>query len=207
MTNEDNSQKGLPKGRVEALSDGVFAIAMTVLVLGLQVPEGGRSAELHARLWALWPKLASYTLSFVMLAVLWIGHHYQMHYIRRVNRPLLWLNLIFLLAITFLPFSTAVLGNYYREPLAVVLYGSTIVLGGTFLLLHWNYAKSRPHELTIEIDPRVAWLLQSRIIFGLGLSFVAMALGFVDTRYSLVVFLLMPLVYLLRSRVDRHTNG
>src|SRR5258706_3553335 len=141
MTSEDSAQQGLPKGRVETLSDGVFAIAMTVLVLGLQVPEGGHTPELRARLWALGPKLASYSLSFVMLGVLWIGHHYQMHYIRRVNRPLLWLNLFFLLSITFLPFSTAVLGNYYREPLAVVLYGSTVVVGGAFLLLHWRYAQ------------------------------------------------------------------
>jgi len=73
---------GLPKGRVETLVDGVFAIAMTILVLGLRVPEGDAGPELRVRLAALWPKLATYALSFVMLGVLWIGHQYQMHYIR-----------------------------------------------------------------------------------------------------------------------------
>jgi len=88
----------------------------------------------------MWPKLATYALSFVMLGVLWIGHQYQMHYIRRVDRPLIWLNLIFLLAITFLPFSTALLGNCYREPLAVAIYGGTVMVAGTFLAPALRYA-------------------------------------------------------------------
>jgi uncharacterized membrane protein len=207
MTNDEDLPRGLAKGRVEALSDGVFAIAMTILVLGLQVPESSTAPELRARLWALWPKLASYALSFVMLGVLWIGHHYQMHYIRRTNRALIWLNLVFLLAITFLPFSTAVLGNCYREPLAVAVYGGTVIVAGAFLLLHWLYATHRPGMVDAELHPGVARLLSARIVLGLALSALAIVLGFVDTRLSLVVFLSMPLVYFLRSRVDRHTSA
>jgi len=193
--------------RVQALADGVFAIAMTVLVLGIQVPEGGAGAELRARLWELRPRLASYVLSFVMLGVLWVGHHYQFHYIRRADRALLWLNMVFLLAITFLPFGTGVLGNYFREPLAVALYGSTVVLAGVCLLLHWSYASRRDRLTAPGLDRRVVRLLKLRIIGGLVLSLVAIALGAVDTRLSLIVFLAIPLVYLIRSRVDRHVAG
>ena len=89
---------------------------------------------------ALWPKFASYAMSFVMLGVLWIGHHFQFQFIHRADRSLLWLNILFLLLITFLPFSTAVLGNYYDVPLAVALYGGTVVLAGTGLLAHRTYA-------------------------------------------------------------------
>src|SRR5499427_10908242 len=140
---DESSTRGMSPHRVQALADGVFAIAMTVLVLGIQVPEGGGAADLRAHLAALAPRLASYVLSFVMLGVLWIGHHYQFHFIRRTDRGLLWLNLLFLLTVTFLPFGTAVLGNYFREPLAVALYGGTIVVAGVSLLLHWMYATRR----------------------------------------------------------------
>jgi uncharacterized membrane protein len=206
VIDEGSSPKGMSKHRVEALSDGVFAIAMTVLVLGLQVPEGGAGSELGARIAALWPKFASYVLSFIMLGVLWVGHHYQFHFIRKTDRGLLWLNLLFLLTVTFLPFGTAVLGNHFREPLAVVLYGGTIVVAGVSLLLHWMYATRRKF-VADELDPRIDRLLKARIVVGIGLSLSAMALAIVDTRVSLVVFLALPIVYLIRSRVDRHMAG
>ena len=189
--------------RVEALSDGVFAIAMTVLVLGLQLPEGGADSELGARIAVLWLKFASYILSFIMLGVLWVGHHYQFHFIRRTDRGLLWLNLLFLLTVTFLPFGTAVLGDHFRESLAVALYGGTIVVAGISLLLHWVYATGRKF-VSDELDPRVDRLLKARIVVGIALSLSAIALGTLDTRVSLVVFLALPVVYLIRSRVDRH---
>src|SRR5262252_5081595 len=182
---DEGSVKGMSAQRVQALADGVFAIAMTVLVLGIQVPEGGGGADLRARLWALGPRLASYVLSFVMLGVLWIGHHYQFHYIRRTDRALLWLNLVFLLAITFLPFSTG-------------------VLAGICLLLHWIYASHDGRFVPPGLDSGLVRLLRLRIIVGLALSVIAIGLGAVDTRLSLVVFLAIPVVYFIRSRVDRH---
>jgi uncharacterized membrane protein len=139
--------------------------------------------------------------------VLWVGHHYQFQYIERADRPLLWLNLLFLLAVTFLPFGTAVLGNYPRAPLAVVLYGATIVVGGASLFVHWTYAAGRAHLVAPDLDPRLVSLLKARILSGIILSTLAMALGFVDTRASLAVFLALPFVYLVGSRVDRHVNA
>jgi uncharacterized membrane protein len=190
--------------RVEALSDGVFAIAMTVLVLGIRVPEGGGSAGLTAQLSALWPKFASYAMSFIMLGVLWIGHHFQFQYIRRTDRALLWLNLLFLLTVTFLPFSTAVLGNYYSTRGAVVLYGSTVALAGGCLLAHWMYATRKRHLVAADLDPSVIGSIRLRIAIGLVLSLAGTTAGLFDTRTSLAIFLAIPLVYLVRSRVDRH---
>src|SRR5262249_31432195 len=161
-----------------------FSIAMTVLVLGIQVPDGGGEAELQAKLALLWPKFASYALSFVMLGVLWVGHHYQFQYIRRTDRPLLWLNLLFLLAVTFLPFGTAVLGTPPRAPLAVVLYGATIVGGGASLLAHWTYASGRAPLVAADLEASVVSSLKVRILGGIAITALAMALGFVDTRAS-----------------------
>ena len=191
---------GLPVNRVEALTDGVFAIAMTVIVLGLELPHGAGS--LGDRLWALWPKLASYALSFVMLGVLWIGHHYQLNHMRRTNRAALWLNLWFLLAITFLPFGAAVLGVEYQNPWAVMLYAGTVMFAGVALLAHWSYVARRPEMLTPDFDAAVVAALKLRIVFGLGVSSAAVAVGFVDTRLSLALLLALPTVYLVRSRID-----
>jgi uncharacterized membrane protein len=189
--------------RVEALSDGVFAIAMTVLVLGIRVPEGGGAAGLSSQLREMWPKFASYAMSFVMAGVLWIGHHFQFQFIHRADRPLLWLNLLFLLSITFLPFSTAVLGNYYDAPLAVALYGGTLVLAGACLLAHWTYATRNPRLVSPDLDPRIISSIRQRIAVGLSLSSVATAAGFVAVRLSLAIFLVIPVLYLVRSHVDR----
>jgi uncharacterized membrane protein len=195
---EDRS--GLPVNRVEALADGVFAIAMTILVLGLALPHG--PASLADRLWSLWPKLASYVVSFVMLGVLWIGHNFQMHHVRRVDRVSLWLNLGFLLAITFLPFGADVLGAEYRDPTAVVLYGGTILLAGAMLLAHWQYVTRRPELIAPDLDPVLAAGLRNRIILGLAISSCSMALAFIDTRLSLVALLALPFGYFRRSHVD-----
>ncbi len=199
MTEEEPS--GLPVNRVEALTDGVFAIAMTVLVLGLELPHGGGS--LGDRLWALWPKLASYVLSFVMLGVLWIGHHYQLHHLRRVNRVVIWLNLAFLLAITFLPFGAAVLGAEYQQPGAVALYAGTILLAGVALLAHWLYVTRRPELVVAELDPELARGLTLRITFGLAIAIVSIGVAFADTRVSLAVLLALPIGYFTRTELDR----
>jgi len=201
VENETDRKPGLPVTRVETLTDGVFAIAMTVLVLGLELPSGAGS--LGDRLWVLWPKLASYVLSFVMLGVLWIGHHYQLNHVRRTNRPLIWLNLLFLLAITFLPFGAAVLGAEYRDPWAVVLYAGTLMLAGVSLLGHWTYATRHAELLAPDVDENVVSTLKLRIVFGLGVSVAAVVVGFLDTRISLAVLLALPTVYFVKSSVDR----
>src|SRR5215468_909030 len=88
----------LGRNRIEALTDGVFAVAMTLLVLDIKVPELEQalsSAELPFRLLALWPKFLSYAISFVILGVYWVGHHLQLSFIRSADRPLLWITFCF----------------------------------------------------------------------------------------------------------------
>lgn len=200
MAADTDPKPGLPVARIETLTDGVFAIAMTVLVLGLELPRG--TGSLGARLWVLWPKLASYVLSFVMLGVLWIGHHYQLNHLRRTNRILIWLNLGFLLAITFLPFSAAVLGAEYRDPWAVALYAGTVMVGGLSLLGHWAYAVRHGELLAPDVDADVVRTLELRIWVGEAILAAAIAAGFVDTRISIVVLLALPTIYFVKSRID-----
>src|SRR4030088_188078 len=97
----------LSRNRIEALTDGVFAVAMTLLVLDIKVPELEpplAGAELPLKPLALWPKFLSYLISFVILGVYWVGHHIQLSFIRRADRPLLWINILFLLWVALVPF-------------------------------------------------------------------------------------------------------
>jgi uncharacterized membrane protein len=134
LSSEHSSIPGLRKGRLEALTDGIFATVMTVLVLSLRIPviasnvTGSQlSSEVVTDIETLWPNILGYVLSFLLLAVLWISHHNVFHHITRVDRPLLWLNTLFLLTIGFLPFSTALIGRYYQVQLPVIIYGANVI--------------------------------------------------------------------------------
>ncbi|MDQ3854072.1 MAG: TMEM175 family protein [Thermoproteota archaeon] len=108
-------ETGLSKRRVEFLTDGIFAVVMTLLVLEISVPQISSShdandsaaagTELLNGLFDLWPKLLSFGVSFIMLAIFWVSHHRLFHYVKHVNRPLMWINFMFSMATCFLPFS------------------------------------------------------------------------------------------------------
>src|SRR5947209_2907092 len=103
---------GISTGRVETLADGVFAIVMTLLILDIRAPDVVRdSADLQGKLIALLPHIRGYALSFLILGVLWVGHHNQFYYIKRTDRIFLWINIAFLMCVAFIPFSSALLVN------------------------------------------------------------------------------------------------
>jgi uncharacterized membrane protein len=103
------------KNRVEALSDGIFAIVMTLLILELHVPKLPATAanvEVTAALFDLWPKFVSYLVAFISLGVFWIAHHIMYHAVRRADRTLLWLNIVFFMFVSVMPFSTSLLNSF-----------------------------------------------------------------------------------------------
>src|SRR6266487_2888595 len=117
---ETRPTSGLNTNRIEAFSDGVFAVAITLLVLNLQVPQLASANELVPKLSELWPKLLSYALSFVIVGIYWVAHHNTFHYIKQSDRNLLWLNILLLMCIVFLPFPTALLGQYPEQRVSVI---------------------------------------------------------------------------------------
>lgn len=132
----------LKTNRVEALSDGVFAIAMTILVLNIAVPTAATvSAEqLPTALRQITPQVLVYIISFINLGVLWVGQHNQDHFIVRVDRWFLWINIGYLLLISFMPLSTALLGHYPLNRVALIVYGVNLIAATLMLALHWDYA-------------------------------------------------------------------
>ena len=153
--------------RTEAFSDGIFAIAATLLVLELKVPQVEPGGLADALLES-WPSYATYVVSFLTIGIIWVNHRAVLDRIREVNRPLLFMNLMFLMAVAAIPFPTALLGDYLQaghdERLAVAVYGGTISLMGVTLWGHLGLrgpqrrpppCESRPHACPkVPVDLR-----------------------------------------------------
>ena len=143
------SGERLSKARLERLTDGVFAIVMTILVLEITIPFISPtvvSTELPKELIELWPALLSYAISFIILGFFWISHDDQFHYIRRVKRPLLGLSIFYLMFIALIPFSASLLGEFGNQPFAILVYGINLIICSSWNYLHWWYA-TRNHLL------------------------------------------------------------
>ena len=130
------------RGRVEALSDGVFAIVITLLVLEIKVPHLAAHeslAELARALWALAPKFVSWVISFVTVCVIWLNHHRLLKIAGRIDNGLFWWNANLLLWTSFIPFPTALMGDYPTNTLAVSFYGGVMFLMALgFVLMRWH---------------------------------------------------------------------
>ncbi len=137
----DGRSPKVPKGRLEAYSDGVFAIVVTLLVLELHVPvlQGDHlSVQLFRKLLAEAPYAVSYALSFLLVTVYWVNHHQLFVALSHADRDFLWLNSLFLMCVTVIPFPTAILGRYPAEPVAAVFYGlSNLLVAGSFMALRY----------------------------------------------------------------------
>lgn len=206
MSGPDAPPAGLPVNRIEALSDGVFAIAMTLLVLELRVPEvsSAETGPLTAALLEMWPKFVSFGLGFVLLGSLWVGQHYQFHYVRRTDRPLLWLHLALLLVCSLVPFAVALLGRYWASPVVTATYGALLIASGICLLGSWTYATHGHRLVAPSLPTSTIAALRARIVTGLIGYGIGFGLAFAVPVASIVVYAIMPLLYLVPSRIDRH---
>ncbi len=197
---------GLDAARVEALSDGMFAVVLTLLVFELKVPqvEAPSTAALLAALAGLGPQALSYLLSFFALGNFWIAHRSQFHYVRRTDRVLLWINLLFFLFLTAVPFVTLFLAEYPGQPVAVVLYGGDLSLAALTLYAHWRYATRDPRLLDGPLPAGLARQQARRILVGPALYAAGIACAGVSTWVSVALYLLVPVYYVLPGAIDRH---
>ena len=142
--------------RVLALSDGVFAIIITLLILEIHVPELTQGQSLNQALGEVRPSLTAFVISFVLAGMYWVGHRDLFALIRRTDRGLVWLNILFLylLPLCLLPFAAGMLGRYDQEPVALRIYGLVLVVIAVMRVVIWLYATNRPHLLWQRLDDR-----------------------------------------------------
>jgi uncharacterized membrane protein len=201
---------GLEKNRLEALIDGIFAVAFTLLVLDLKLPEGDTMAtndDLWKQLVALERHFAVYVITFVVLGIKWIGHHLQFHYVLYTDRQLIWINLMFVLLISFLPFATDMVGDHEELVLPVEIYGLTLLAVSGVSYLHLEYLARHRHLASPELTPAVVALLRRRVALFALLPALSMALAFWSTRAALYVYVLFVAAHFVPTRVEEPAVG
>jgi uncharacterized membrane protein len=189
--------------RLHALTDGVYAIAMTLLVLELHVPDARSSAELVTGLIAIAPNLFGFALGFAVLGTYWVGSAVNLSHLARVNRAALFLNVLQLFFISLLPFTTALLGRYPDETAAVIIYALHLELLGLAQYAHWVYLLRHPELVHAPIDARTERAVTIRILVGPAAWAVAMLLALVSPRLGYSVFYVVLVGYLIASVRDR----
>ncbi len=176
--------------RVEAFSDGVFAIAMTLLILNVRIPPAG-SGELSTELLKQWPTYISFLVSFTFIGIMWINHHRLFTHIARSDDVLLILNALLLLGVVVVPFPTAVLAMHLGQSdqrAALVLYNGTYVFIAIVFNLLWRYASSaKRHLLGKEVDPTSVERITTQYAFGPVLYLVCLGLSWVSAAASLAL--------------------
>jgi uncharacterized membrane protein len=191
-------------GRIEAFSDGVFAVAITLLVLDLRVPhnaaDGG--ALLHALL-NQWPAYLAFVTSFATIGIMWVNHHRMFTLIARTDTNLMLLNGLFLLAVTFVPFPTALVAEYIPRPgamvAAAVFNGTYIVLALVFNAL-WRYAAGRGRLLHAAADSGMAEAITRDYLLGPPMYLATFLLTFVNVSLSVILNLVLAVFWALPRR-------
>jgi len=138
------------------------------------------------------------------LGVYWIGHHMQLHYVGRADRPLLWITVVFLLTVGLVPFATALLSEYPAQQLAIVVYGANLALIGVVLELHWRYVTGSARLVKADMPLAVRRMAIRRTRMGPVVYTLGIAMSFLNTPLALTLYALVPLLYLLPGSIDAH---
>ncbi|HEY7669178.1 MAG TPA: TMEM175 family protein [Hyphomicrobium sp.] len=186
-------RKTFTSERMVAFSDAVMAVAITLLVLDLKLPEGVSDADLGGALQDSLHSIGVYALSFIVIGLFWMGHHEQYSYIRRVDAPLMWLNLLYLLTIGLIPFVTSLLSDH-GNVLATSLYAGVLVSTSLLSMLMWWYASRDPQLMPADVPETVRreGLLTTLLIGAVFAFSIAVALLWSATAAQLSWLLLIP---------------
>lgn len=179
---------------------------MTILVLNVTAParEVVASQGLARALGHLAPQILVFAISFINLGVLWVGQHNQYHFIRCADRWFIWINIGYLMLISFIPFATALLGQYPFDRLAIFVYGATIITAELALDLHWRYASSGRRLVHEDMPATVVRLAHRRILTTAAAYAGAIVLSLLSPLLSLGLFLVVPFINIVPFGVDRH---
>jgi len=190
--------RSFPKdpSRVIAISDGVFAVALTLLILDVKPPTVNPTL-LASAIIATAPRLGIFALSFAIVAYYWVSHHFSFGYVRLIDRGLLWLNMLFLFTIVVLPFSAAVLADYPLAAPAITLYGANVAACSATLAIAWWYAVGKRLSIDVRRDERRRVAIRTMI--SPTLAIVGIAVATIAPVASLVLFVAIPVAsYTLR---------
>lgn len=191
--------------RLAALSDGIFAVAMTLLVLDLRLP-AAQAVHSERDLWrgivTAAPQLLMYLMSFITLGIFWVGQQTQLNHLSRAHRSLAWIHLLFLFFVTLMPFSTKLLAEFITYRLALLVYWLNILLLGVALYLSWNCA-IRFKLVKADIAPEISVAIKRRMVIAQALYAFGALLCIFSTYWSIAFIVLVQLYYAIAPRFWR----
>ena len=197
----------MPKSRLEAFADGVFAIAATLLILNVAVAEG---KSLGGELQRIWLSYAAYAITFTTIGVIWINHHLVMHQVARIDRLFQVLNILFLMVIAFIPFPTRLLALYINTcdaKAAALAYGITLTLTAVLFNALWWYAAAGHRLIRDDADPKVITGIGRSYLPGPFIYSVATVVALISPQASAGLYALIALFYVLESSVFGRSGG
>jgi uncharacterized membrane protein len=197
------SEYHISKNRLETMVDGIFAIAMTILVLGITPPKPDISqaqAVLAGQIVDILPEIFIFIVSFLILAGFWLSHHRQFHFVRDIDSRLLWINIILLISIVFIPFSTDVAGDYPGILIAVLLFHINIIIIGLIFSYQAHYILQSRKLCDSDFDQKFLQGQFHRSVLIPVISFIAVIIAFVNPPVSLLVYLAIPVARFFLQR-------
>jgi uncharacterized membrane protein len=189
--------------RVLALSDGVFAIILTLLVLEIRVPELGSDDGLGDALREIRPSFIAFLISFVVVDNAWARHRDLFALIRRTDRPVIWLNILYMLPLAILPFGTELLARYNRDAVALEIYGLILVAIQLTRLAIWGYVTGHPDLLYAPVPERSRWNRAAVVTIPTVAYVVAIAIADRYPTLSLAIYALTPVIYFVAISIAR----
>ena len=183
--------------RVLALTDGVYAIIITLLVLDIHVPTLEAHETLGTAISEVRPSFISFTIAFIVAAMQWVGHRDLFTLIRDTDRGIVWLSLLTLFTACLLPFGSALLSRYHQDPLALRMFGLILIATSLSRTIIWVYATRRPSVVHDPIDRPSYWSGLALSVFPLVIYAVAFALAGTSTGASLAVYASAPVLYFI----------
>jgi uncharacterized membrane protein len=196
-------------GRIEAFSDGVFAIAITLLVLDMKVPHANVlpvNGGLLSVLLQQWPAYLSYFISFVTILIIWVSHHRLFTYIKRSNDMFLFLNGLLLMFVALVPFPTALLSQYVNteySPVVTAIYSGTYMAIAAIFNIIWLYASNNKRLLSKRADPCVVQNITKQYLFGPPLYLLAFLLSFISPPLSVAACFILAVFFSLTGAINR----
>ena len=202
-------REGLAKSRIEALSDGIFAISMTLLVLSLTapiIPQDKAPELLPGMIADMYPEFLFFTIAFFILGGYWLAHHRILHSVEYVDERFIWLNIFLLFFIVLIPFSTTLSGDYDNVLEAVLLFHLNLLIASLILSGIWLYTRHYFKPPDRDTVSRSGDVVPLRIYIIPAVIVLAIAVSFINTHASMMCYLLMPVILILSHHLPRRKS-
>jgi uncharacterized membrane protein len=196
----------MSSGRLEALGDGIFSVAMTILVIELALPavKGDSFSDFLHAIHETWTSFLCYVISFIVLGIMWFGHRMVFEYVGRTNRYFIFLGVLFYMVVCLVPFSTRFLAHDTLKWYAIMVYGINLSLCNLTLYAQWLYGINRKSLLALEVPDEVKKEARNLFLLSPLVYSIAIAIAFFYPIASIIIFVVTPVLYLIPNKLDKY---